>query len=180
MGRQHGPPSLWADGGGAAGTKATVARLDPCQDATRSPDPSLIPMTKPPVLTPTVRRFLAKARLARVCTIGLDGYPHVVPMFFARQGDEIFLGTDRDEAKVRNALRNPKAAIVVGGDPDCDEAGYMVQGDLAVELDPSPAAIRRLLLRYETGEEARIHEAEWRSSRAVLLRLRPKKVIRVW
>jgi len=91
------------------------------------------------ILSPTVRRFLSSPRLARLCTVGADGYPHVVPIYFARVGDEIIFGTDPDETKVRKALRNPKAAVVIGGDPDSDPSGYMIQGDLAVE--PTPAAL---------------------------------------
>ena len=133
-----------------------------------------------PILTHSIRRFLASHRLARLCTIGKDGYPHVIPINFARVGDDIIFGTDRDEAKVRNAVRNPKAAIVVGGNPETDDAGYMIQGDLSVEYDPSPALMRGLLRKYESNEEAEKHLAGPGNSDKVLLRLRPVRVIRVW
>ncbi|MCJ7823628.1 MAG: pyridoxamine 5'-phosphate oxidase family protein [Anaerolineales bacterium] len=133
-----------------------------------------------PILTQSVRRFLASPRLARLCTIGKDGYPHVVPIYFARVGDDIIFGTDRDEAKVRNALRNSKSAIVIGGIPETDDAGYMIQGNLSVEHNPRPALVRKILRRYESNEEADRNLAEWVDSDKVLLRLRPVRVIRVW
>jgi len=133
-----------------------------------------------PVLTNRIRRFLAAPRVARLCTIGKDGYPHVVPIYFTRVGDDIIFGTDRDEAKVRNALRNPRVAVVIGGDPETDDAGYMIQGNLSVEHHPRTALVRRLLRRYETVEEAEKHLAEWGDSDRVLLRLRPARVIRLW
>jgi hypothetical protein len=97
-----------------------------------------------------------------------------------RRGDDIVFGTDAGEAKVRNALRNPKAAVVIGGDPDEDEEGYMIQGVLHVEADPGLKTARRLLLRYETEVEARRQLSEWAEGDTVLLRLKPKRVLRVW
>jgi hypothetical protein len=118
--------------------------------------------------------------VARLCTIGKDGYPHVVPIYFAREGDELIFGSDDGEAKVWNAARNRKAAVVIGGDPDSDPAGYMIQGDLTVERNPRPETILRLLRRYASPETARQDATQWGASGAVILRLRPWKVIRVW
>ena len=137
-------------------------------------------LKSPQVLTSSVRRFLAAPRIARLCTLGRDGYPHVVPIYFMRQGDDIVFGSDRHEAKVRNALRNPRAAVVIGGEPDRDSAGYMIQGDLTVEAEPDLALIRRLLLRYETPEQAERFIEQWSPGGGVLIRMKPRKVIRVW
>jgi len=135
---------------------------------------------RPQVLTSSLRRFLAAPRIARLCTQGPDGYPHVVPIYFMRHGDDIVFGSDRDEAKVRNALRNPRAAVVIGGDPGRDDAGYMIQGDLTVEPNPDRGLIRSLLLRYESRKEAEQFLAQWGPGEGVLLRLKPRKAIRVW
>lgn len=136
--------------------------------------------TGPQVLSRSVRSFLNAPRIARLCTVGPDGYPHVVPIYFIRDGDEIIFGSDNGEQKVRNALRNPKGAVVIGGEPGSDEAGYMIQGDLAVENSPDHALVGKMLYRYESKKEADGHLAEWTNSDMVLVRLRPKKVIRVW
>jgi hypothetical protein len=132
------------------------------------------------ILTPAVRELLAAPRIARLCTVGKDGYPHIVPMHFACVEEELIFGTDRDEAKVRNAQRNPKAAAVIGGNPDSDYAGYMIQVDLKVDTNPDPSLTRKLLLRYISEDEVDVHLADWESSGSVLLRLTPRKVIRVW
>jgi PPOX class probable F420-dependent enzyme len=132
------------------------------------------------VLSRRLRTFLSRPRLARLCTIDPKGFPHVVPIYFMRQGDEIVFGTDAGEAKVRNALRNPKAAVVIGGDPDEDEEGYMIQGTLHVESDPRQRTARRLLLRYESEREAEAQLSQWSEGDTVLLRLTPRRVIRVW
>ncbi len=136
--------------------------------------------SKESILTPAVREFLADPRIARLSTVGKDGYPHIVPMHFACVEEELIFGSDRDEAKVRNAERNSKAAVVIGGNPESDYAGYMIQGDLTVDPKPDSSLTRTLLLRYVAEDEVDAHLAEWESSGSVLLRLTPSTVIQVW
>ena len=133
-----------------------------------------------PVLHRTVRTFLSALRIAHLATIGKDGYPHIVPIYFMRDGDELVFGSDNGEQKVRNALRNPKGAVAIGGDPAMDGAGYMIQGDLKVEENPDQLILRKILRRYQTKREAEKLLAEWADSERVLIRLTPRKVIRVW
>jgi len=132
------------------------------------------------MLTGDVRIFLQKSRIARLATIGADGYPHIVPIYFMLDGDDLIFGSDRNNRKVRNVLSNPKGAVVIGGERIVDEAGYMIQGDLSIEDDVDHAVTRRMLYRYETKEEAERNLAEWKNSDIVLIRLKPKSVKRVW
>ncbi len=135
---------------------------------------------KRPVLSRKVRAFLDKPRVARLATAGRDGYPHVVTIWFMRDGDDIVFGCERGDQKVKNALRDPKAAVVIGGDPKSDDAGYMVQGDLSVEDDADLGVASRIALRYLSQRRARRFLDEYASNGPVTLRLRPERVIRVW
>ena len=139
-----------------------------------------MPTRKRQILNRTVRSFLKAPRIARLATVGSDGYPHIVPLYFMRDGDDIIFGSDRDERKVRNALANPKGAVVIRGDPTTDEAGYLIRGDLSIEDDMGQVMMRKLLSRYETKEEADQLAAEWADSDVVIIRLKPRSVIRVW
>ena len=132
------------------------------------------------MLSREVRELLRKPRVARLATIGSDGYPHVVPIYFMLDGDDILFDSDRDNRKVRNALTNPKGAVVVGGEPATDEAGYMIQGNLTIEDDKDHSMARRMLYRYESKEKAEKTLAAWVNSDLVTIRLKPKSVIRVW
>jgi len=132
------------------------------------------------MLTSEVRIFLQKSRIARLATIGVDGYPHIVPIYFMLDGDDLIFGSDRNNRKVKNVLSNPKGAVVIGGERIADEDGYMIQGDLSIEDDMDHAVTRRMLYRYETKEEAESNLAEWKNSDIVLIRLKSKTVIRVW
>lgn len=126
------------------------------------------------VLNSTVRRFLAKPRVARLATLSPNGYPHVVPIWFALDGDDIVFASDDGERKVRNARANPHATVIIGGDPETDGAGYMIQGDIHVEENVGGRITRRLARRYGA-----VVEPEWETSSTVILRLVPRRVIRV-
>ena len=52
----------------------------------------------------------------------------------------------------------------------------MIQGDLSIEDDPQHALLRRMIRRYQAGEQA----DEWLQGDSVVIRLKPTKVIRVW
>jgi nitroimidazol reductase NimA-like FMN-containing flavoprotein (pyridoxamine 5'-phosphate oxidase superfamily) len=139
-----------------------------------------MPKSKTLILNRRIRQFLQKPRIARLSTIGLDGYPHIVPIWFRREGDEIIFGSDRGNRKVRNALANPNGAVVIGGDLPRDDEGYMIQGILSVSEDVNHASMRKLLARYKKKKEAARLIAEWADSDLVMIRLKPKKVIKVY
>lgn len=117
-----------------------------------------------PILTRRVRQFLNQPRIARLATQGADGYPHVVPIWFRRDGDDIVFGNDRDNRKVCNILANPKGAVVNGGELPIEEEGYMIQGDLSIEEDSKHVSMWKMLLRYETKKNAERLAKEWADS----------------
>jgi nitroimidazol reductase NimA-like FMN-containing flavoprotein (pyridoxamine 5'-phosphate oxidase superfamily) len=135
---------------------------------------------KTPILNRRVRLFLSKPRVARLATVGPNGYPHIVPIWFRREDDDIVFGSDRDNRKVRNILENSKGAVVIGGELPIDDEGYMIQGELGIENDENHASMRKMLLRYETKKEAERLAKEWADSDLVVIRLKPRKVIRVY
>src|SRR6476659_3108954 len=63
------------------------------------------------------RAFLSHGtRTAKVATSGPGGQPHVMPVWFALDGEELVFTTWGDSVKGRNLRRNPRAAIVVDED----------------------------------------------------------------
>ena len=56
----------------------------------------------------------------------------------------------------------------------------MIQGDLSIAGDVKHVSMRKLLLRYETKKEAERLAKEWADSDLVVIRLTPRKVIRVY
>ncbi len=130
------------------------------------------------MLTDDARAFLATPRIARLATLDADGYPHVVPIWFGTDGDDIVFMSDRDNVKVRNATARPKGAVVVGGEYS-DGGGYMIRGDLTVYADTDHKVAYALSLRYEGKARADELAVEWANDDIVVIRLKPVKVSKV-
>jgi len=130
------------------------------------------------MLTAPMREFLQKPLIARMSTIDPDGYPHTVPVWFALDGDDIVIISARDTRKVGHLLANPKGAVAIGGDP-ADSAGYLIKGKFVIEADPDDAWVRQLTYRYEAPEQAEKDIAAWAELDIIVLRLKPKGVLKV-
>jgi PPOX class probable F420-dependent enzyme len=129
--------------------------------------------------------FLAEVRFARLATIGRDGFPHNVPIWFdvepaADGSHDVLFVSDRSATKTRNALANQRAGATIGGDRG-DTEGYLIRGTITVEDDPGQTVTHRMIDRYEAGtpRAAELREA-WRDDDIVVLRLRPTSVVSVW
>lgn len=129
------------------------------------------------MLTDALRRFLEEPRIARFATIDAEGFPHVVPLWFGLEGDDIVVISDRETAKVRNALARPQGSICVGG--EIHEEGYLIRGELSVYADEGHRVTHALLHRYERPERAAQLAAEWANDDIVVIRLKPGKVTKV-
>src|SRR2546421_2811599 len=72
----------------------------------------------PRKMTPEeIRSFLNYGtRTVKLATSGPGGQPHVMPVWFALDGEELVFTTWGDSVKGRNLRRNPRAAIVVDGE----------------------------------------------------------------
>src|SRR5689334_18954481 len=94
-----------------------------------------------------VRELLQKPLTARLATIDKSGYPHVVPLWFDMDGDDIIIVSDRNTRKVDYIALNSKGCVQMGGDAEAG-VGYLFKGDLTVEPDPDYKWLRQVTLRY--------------------------------
>jgi hypothetical protein len=130
------------------------------------------------VFTATIREFLQKPLVARMSTLDPDGYPHTVPVWFMLDGDDLVVISVSSTRKVGHIQTNPKGAIAVGGDP-ADGGGYLIKGEFSIEADPEDAWVRKLTHHYETPEQAEQDIAAWADLDIIVLRLKPKVVLKV-
>ncbi len=56
--------------------------------------------------------FLDRSRVLYLASHGADGFPHLVAMWFVRDGARILMTTYRKSAKVANLLADPRSAIL--------------------------------------------------------------------
>jgi len=130
------------------------------------------------ILTEPVRTFLEQALIARIAVIDNHGYPHMIPIWFARDGDDVMFFSSRNARKIKHVQANPKGALTIGGDPYGSE-GYLLKGEFSIEEDLGHRWLREITFRYEPREIADKHLAEWVNDDLVLLRFKPRKVIKV-
>ena len=134
----------------------------------------------PRKMTPEeIRAFLSHGtRTAKVATSGPGGQPHVMPVWFMLDGEELVFTTWGDSVKGRNLRRNPRAAVIVD-DEVAPYAFVHIRGHVTLSEDLEE------LLRFATAIGGRYMGAdragEFGRRNAVpgelLVRLRPERVI---
>lgn len=140
----------------------------------------LLTATMPHTMTPDeIHAFLSHGtRTAKLATSGPGGQPHVMPVWFVLDGEELVFTTWGESVKGRNLRRDPRAAVVV----DQEVAPYAfvhLRGHVTLNEDLGE------LLRFATAIAGRYMGAdragEFGRRNAVqgelLVRLRPERVI---
>ena len=126
-----------------------------------------------------IREFLSHGtRTAKLATTMAGGAPHVMPVWFVLDGDELVFTTDAGSVKGRNLRRDPRAAVVVD-DQAPPYAFVHMRGSVTISEDLDE------LLRFATEIGGRYMGAdkadEFGRRNAVpgelVMRLRPERVI---
>jgi PPOX class probable F420-dependent enzyme len=60
--------------------------------------------------------LLAGTRTATIATLGSDGHPHAVPVWFTLDGQHVVFSTSDASAKAKNMRRDPRVALSVDDD----------------------------------------------------------------
>src|SRR5688500_1967278 len=95
------------------------------------------------------RAFLAHGtRTAKLATTRADGRPHVAPIWFVLDGDDVVFTTAETSVKGRTLQRDPRVAMVVD-DERPPFAFVLVEGVAELSTDPED------LLRWATRIGAR-------------------------
>jgi PPOX class probable F420-dependent enzyme len=83
-----------------------------------------------------VRSFMSHGtRTAKVATVMKDGQPHVMPVWFVLDGEQIVFTTAANTIKGRNLQRDPRIALVVEDD-EPPFAFVHVRGRVTIHQDP--------------------------------------------
>ena len=88
------------------------------------------------------RDFLAEHKIVSVATIGPNGRPHLVPLWYVPQPDGDLIGwTFAKSQKAKNLERDPRATLQVEDGVEYQELrGVMLECDVEVERDPEKVA----------------------------------------
>ncbi len=125
--------------------------------------------------------LLAEERTCRVGSIGVDGGPHVTPMWFAWDGAAIWLYSIIKSQRWTNLMRDPRVSVVVDAGNDYFELhGVEFMGQVEPvgeqprvgEPNDELEAPELLLARRYMGGDTVFHDG-----RHAWLRLRPEKIV---
>lgn len=124
------------------------------------------------VLTTKQRSFLKAHELCRLATASKDAKPHVVPVVYAVDGEDVIVAVDYRTKKLKNLRENRKVALVV--DDSRPNHAVMVEGDCEI-LERGKEYLRLLRLLFERFEFYRTNP--WGEGESPILKIKPTKVV---
>lgn len=99
-----------------------------------------------------LQAFLGECRTLILCTIGPDGVPDPVPMWFIARPDGLYMRTYAKSQKVANLRRDPRAAVLAErGDRYAELRGAQFSGtvEISSDVDLICGVFADLLVKYE-------------------------------
>jgi nitroimidazol reductase NimA-like FMN-containing flavoprotein (pyridoxamine 5'-phosphate oxidase superfamily) len=119
----------------------------------RSPDAAA--NSRPLVLSPAeIDELLSMTLIANLATLDTDGSIHLLPMWFLRVGDDIYIPTSSQTHKYRNLRMRPRASVMI----DLSRAGLNLKGVLIrgrvelIEGEEARRINRSIHLKYVNPE----------------------------
>ncbi len=86
---------------------------------------------------PEVREYLEQSRTATLATLGADGRPHLVAMWYAVMDGEIWFETKSRSQKALNLRRDPRVTVLVEDGETYDGLrGVSIDGTAELVEDP--------------------------------------------
>jgi PPOX class probable F420-dependent enzyme len=131
-----------------------------------------------PMTEQQARDFLTDGcRTGKLATVRADGRPHVAPVWFVLDGDDLVFMTGATSTKGKALLRDPRAALAV----DLEQPPYgfvLVEGTVSVSTDLTEMLplSTRIARRYVGAERAEEYGARNAVEGELLVRLRPAKI----
>ena len=126
------------------------------------------------VLSSKELSFLKSHELCRLATASKDGRPHVVPVIYALDGEDIIIAIDYGTKKLGNLRQNNRVALVV--DDYRPNHAVMVEGECSI-LERGKEYLRLLQILFDRFEIYRRHP--WGEGESPILKVRPTKAV-VW
>jgi PPOX class probable F420-dependent enzyme len=129
-------------------------------------------------LTDQVRAFLLQGtRTGKLGTLMPSGWPHVMPIWFVVDGEEIVFSTGRDTVKGRYVRRDGRVSLCV--DDERPPYAYVhVRGRARIDEQSDLLEwTTRIVQRYVGPEQAEAYGRRNAVPTELLVRIRPERVI---
>lgn len=103
------------------------------------------------------RALLEGERIVVVASLGRDGWPHMMPLWFITRDGEVWIYTYEKSQKVRNLERDPRATLLVETGHEYSELrGVMIEAEAEIHRDHDEVfeVAKQLTVRYAEGIES--------------------------
>ena len=103
-----------------------------------------------------IRAFLKQGDTIQVATVGIDGYPHLAPMWYVVDDGKVVFRSFTKSQKIVNMLRNPKVTVLLEeGKTYAELRGVMIRGTarLVTDRDYVLSIYARLAVTHPIGTE---------------------------
>jgi len=125
-------------------------------------------------LTSRQLSFLRGHELCRLATASKDARPHVVPVIYAVDGEDIVVAVDYGTKKLANLRQNKRVALVV--DEYSPNRGLMVEGECEI-FERGKEYLRLLQVLFDRFEYYRRNP--WGEGESPILKIRATKAV-IW
>jgi PPOX class probable F420-dependent enzyme len=124
------------------------------------------------------RRFMSEGtRTGKLATVRADGAPHVAPIWFVLDGDDVVLMTGARTRKGRNLRRDPRASLVVDDErPPFAWARIEGVAELSDDLGEMLPWSIRIAGRYMGDDQAEAYGRRNAVAGELLVRIRPRRI----
>jgi len=132
-----------------------------------------------PMTPQEIREFLVEGqRTAKVATTRADGRPHVAPVWFVLDGDDVVFMTGADTVKGRSLARDPRLSVAVDLEvPPYSFVTLEGTATLTEDLDVMLAISIRLARRYVPADQAEQFGRRNAVQGELLVRMTPTKIV---
>jgi PPOX class probable F420-dependent enzyme len=124
------------------------------------------------VLTPKQLDFLRNHELCRLATASRDARPHVVPVIYALDGEDVIIAVDYGTKKLGNLRQNRRVALVV--DDYHPNHAVMLEGECKI-IERGKEYLRLLQILFDRFETYRKHP--WGEGESPILKVEPTKAV---
>jgi PPOX class probable F420-dependent enzyme len=132
------------------------------------------------LMTPDDTRdfLLAGTRTAALATVRGDGRPHVAPVWFTLDDDDLLFNTGENTVKGANLRRDGRVALMVD-DEEPPFAFVSIEGDVSLsdDLDTMRYWATRIAARYMGEDQADTYGRRNAVPGELLVRVHPTKIV---
>lgn len=124
--------------------------------------------------------LLAPGRTGHLATVREDGRPHVAPVWFTLDGDDVLFNTGADTVKGRNLERTGRASMSV--DLPTHPYGFVhLEGPVTIDRDPVAYRpwSRQISAKYVPHDEVEAYTDRNAVEGELLVRLTPETIVAV-